>query len=190
MSGIEHLVVISGPSRSGKTYLIDQIRADRHSPLRAQLQLSQPDDYECVSALQLQRRDGPMPARILLHYDLCYQWEQDDFAYLEALIDQSHHVTMVTLQAPISVLRRRNLSRLLRQLKLVLRQPLDRNARRHLGYLWRLHRLYGAPPRMQALYEHWQQCMSRHTITRQWWFDPRRQQLQTRPAPHFMVNAS
>lgn len=174
------MVVIAGASRSGKTTLINRIKTGQASELMHRAGLVGLEPYQSHSLLQLQRLDTPPPTNLILHYDLCFQWEQNRFTALMTLAQRSKDLTIITLQTPIHVLCRRNQSRMYQQLKETLKCPWERKAWKHLGYLLRLHRLYQNPDQLRQLHCNWADGLATLPQARVWWLDTTSQTLEKR----------
>lgn len=177
MEALNHLVIISGPSRSGKTYLIDQISGGQKEALAKQLGVPNLSSFPSLSVLGIQRSKSTMPEDIILHCDLCFQYEQDQFKYIQKLVGSAKRPCLVTLYAPLSSLKHRNLVRLKNQVKSVVKTGFSKQSVKFLKYLWHLNRLYRSPSELAQLYDVWEQEVCSATNAVCWNLDVAKEEL-------------
>ena len=115
---MEQLIVIGGPSCSGKSFLIEKIQQGGCTCLCEQLDLSISSEWSYVSASELRKMCLEDIERLVVHYDLYDQYKKNkNFESLQELIDNSKRVTILTLWVPDKILIQRNNLRLSKYIK-------------------------------------------------------------------------
>jgi hypothetical protein len=185
MLSTDRLLLVAGPSCSGKSTLIQQLCAGELPRVVAQLRLGDPAAWRCVLPQDVAALDGEQMERMILHYDFLRPWTGNGTpAYQEddvlRLAGTAAEVTLVTLWVPPDELRRRIVERRSAFAGSLLRgRPWDsetlRTSRRNVGpppdnrrslgktlaivqELRRLHakvRSYRRPGELESLYEGW-----------------------------------
>lgn len=153
---VGHLIVIAGPSCSGKSTLIAALQRGELPELQKALEIEDPLDWAYVHALGLPQLSGMYAEKLVLHYDFKAQQSPNGYRFLAGLLRNSDNAVFLTLQVKSEVLMKRNWSRLILVMGIFIRRPRDplRLARR-LRNLARRHLLYRNPHAVTDLYGRW-----------------------------------
>jgi hypothetical protein len=185
MLSADRLLLVAGPSCSGKSTLIQQLCSGELPQIAAQLRLGDPAAWHCVLPQDVAAIDGTRLPQVILHYDFLRSWTGAGTpAYQEdgvlRVAGSAAEVRLVTLWVPPDELRRRMVERRSAFTGALLRgRPWDsetlRTSGRNVGpppdrrrslrktlaivrELRRLHakvRSYRRPGELEALYEGW-----------------------------------
>jgi hypothetical protein len=143
MPSVDHLLLVAGPSCSGKSTLIQQLCAGELPRIAAQLRLGDPAVWSCVLPRDLEALERETLQRMILHYDFLRPWTDGGTpAYEEdevlRLAGAAAEVTLVTLWVPPDVLSRRMAERRSAFVSALLRgRPWDSEALRTSGRIVR-----------------------------------------------------
>jgi len=118
MFQIDQLIIIGGPSCSGKSFLIEKIQQGDCPRLREQLGIANPSSWLYVRDMQLARIRQPIIERLVVHFDFyTHHLQENGFNYIDELINNSDRIIILTLYVPPKILIQRINSRLLGCLK-------------------------------------------------------------------------
>ena len=118
MFQINQLIIIGGPSRAGKSFLIEKIQQGKCPHLCEQLGIMDPSSWNYLHVNSLKKNQQPMLERLVVHYDSYAQYSQKNgFHYLSELVTNSNNVVVLTLHASPEILIQRSKSKLLKTLK-------------------------------------------------------------------------
>jgi len=113
MIDTNQLIIVAGPSASGKTTLINEIRQGNHSKLHNHISELGTEKFRFINAIRLSKVTRSFIPRLCVHYDFLRQHNMKrGFLVLPDLIPRSKSVKIVTLCAPAHVLSERISSRL------------------------------------------------------------------------------
>lgn len=177
---INHLILVGGPSCSGKSYTIGKIQRGECGDLGQQLGFMDPSSWRYVHAWELANLPEPKIERLLVHYDI-YAQRSDEagFGYVEELIANSQHATVLTLCARPRVLIKRSNKRIFRKWLKRLRERIDstvsgRKAEleppRRIRRRWEKRREYGRGHSV-LLYQEWFEFIDRLGVQTHWLLD-------------------
>lgn len=110
---VKRLVVIAGPSCSGKSTLIARIQSGESVRLQQILGITDPLDWVYCHAIGLRRLSGMYAENLIVHYDSLARQSANGYPYLAGLLRNSEQVIFLTLHAPSDVLLHRNWLRLI-----------------------------------------------------------------------------
>ncbi len=160
MLQVGRLIIVAGPSASGKSFLMERLLAGGLPGLCDQLGVnpSAPGLYVeawNLPALQQQRID-----RMILHYDLYAQSISDgDFRYLPDLLPQAENVTVLTLRASVKLLQQRISARLIPLCNAFVARP-DSDKAAKIRWLRDSVAFYRDASNLETLYEKWDRFVS------------------------------
>jgi hypothetical protein len=135
---IDQLIVIAGPSASGKTTLINLIRAGGNVELSRQLGILDPASWSFTTARELERGEAPYTPQLLIHFDLWGKKNASRLFHLSypdderlQLLGRARELTFLTLWTPRRVLAQRLMLRTIRGMAhpAMMRQWIRSNAR-------------------------------------------------------------
>jgi SAM-dependent methyltransferase len=135
---IDELVVVAGPTASGKSMLIDQLMNGALPELVGRLGIERPAEWVTASADTIYRLDESRSSKIIFHYDLLGPWGRSCKTHSRdtdlALLGRARKVAFVTLWTPTGTLIERmtkkiNHHKLWRRTGTVLRGQEDPKAR-------------------------------------------------------------
>ncbi len=113
MLQVDQLLIVAGPSCSGKTGLIEGMLLGACGSLCAQLGVTRPASWVYSDAWRLKEIRSPSLPRLMVHYDLCVHYSQKiGFRHIKRLIKNCKQATIVTMCASTETLRRRNNARI------------------------------------------------------------------------------
>jgi len=145
---IDELVLVAGPTGSGKSTLIEALQRGREKALAERLALGEGADWPMMSAWDLVGQRDPHVPRALFHYDTLRPFERSAHVHAKEraleVIDTARRTRVVTLWTPQPVL----LERFEREGKL------DRKSRGKRR-LRAIHRLFSDRERVVAHYREW-----------------------------------
>lgn len=163
MIHINRLVLIAGPSCSGKSSLIKSLIEGSLPLLCEKLELGDAALWNYVKTKQIETITDPAVDRMIWHYNLTRMWNPEfKENYMEErhrrVIDASNEITVVTLWTSPKALQRRNIARTTKHLfwnfsrdgfyyKLELLRNLHKIKKRHM--------LYKNPLDLYSLYNRW-----------------------------------
>ena len=169
---INRLLILAAPSGAGKSYLIEMIQQGTCSGLCERLGIIDTASWLYLEAFRLKMRSTAPIDKLVLHYDLGANVENGkNFSNLDALIESTNHVEVLTLCVRPNVLKqRKKLEPIGRsQVPLISRKRLKRKIRE---IRWKL-KLKGFSNKSStfALYEAWRMYLDTCTISRHWLLD-------------------
>ncbi len=169
MLRVNQLIIIGGPSRAGKSFLIENMKQGDCPYLCDQLGIIDPSSWNYLMADSLNKEQRPMIEKLVVHYDFYAQYsKKEGFNYLSELITNSNSVVVLTLFVPPEILIQRNKSKLWEALKLPF--YLSAYKRKHLFKLWKKQRAYQKGLSV-FLYERWSDFFSRNSVAAHWILD-------------------
>lgn len=149
---VDELIVVAGPTSSGKSTLIEELRAGRHEPLTRALGLESLAGVPSLGASKLARDETVHHERLIFHYDLLRPFDRSakthDRDEALDLLQCAGRITFVTLFTPPERLREQ-----LQRGELSGPKP----KKRHL----RVQKLYARDESIHALYEEWLEFVER-----------------------------
>lgn len=115
MFKVDQLIIIAGPSRAGKSFLIKKLRRGDCPRLCEQLGIDTPSSWLYVATSKLEHLPQESIERLVVHYDIYRHYSQEKgFNHLHKLIINSSKITILTLYVPQSILIKRDNSKLLK----------------------------------------------------------------------------
>jgi hypothetical protein len=169
---IDHLVVVAGPTASGKSTLISELCKKRFPEIENRLGIENLAEWPRVSAISIDQLIEPALEGLILHYDFLYDGDE-----ALGLLDGVHQVSFITLWTPperlrsqliTGKLRRRGTGNLFELVKSNVFQllPLTLILRMSKIPLWLLPRsllrfhlnalkIYSQPPHVAHIYRRW-----------------------------------
>lgn len=109
------LLIIGGPSCSGKTFLINKIRQGLYPDLCNKIGLQNHSTWRFVNANELEFLDLSTEKKLVVHYDFFFQHsEWNAFYLIDALAEHFDVVNAVTLTVPTKTLVKRNNYRIIK----------------------------------------------------------------------------
>ena len=179
MLRVNQLIIIGGPSRSGKSFLIEKMKQGDCPYLCDQLGVINPSSWDYLVANSLNKELRPMIEKLVVHYDFYAQYsKQRGFNYLSELITNSNSVVVLTLFVPPEILIQRTKSKLLEALKssfclsgkrLLKVKKRGRQLQKVRGS-WKKQRAYQKGLSV-SLYERWFDFFSRNSVAAHWILD-------------------
>ena len=171
MLRVNQLIIIGGPSRAGKSFLIENMKQGDCPYLCDQLGIINPSSWNYLEARFLNKKQQTMIEKLVVHYDFYAQYSKKrGFNHLSELIANSNSVVVLTLFVPPEILIQRNKSKLLEDLK----SPFYLSAyrRKRLFKLWKKQRVYQKGFSV-FLYERWSDFLTgiRNSVTAHWILD-------------------
>jgi len=166
----KQLIIVGGPSCSGKTFLLRKIRQTDLPELRKQIGLHEPSSWCYVNGRKLSGVRQSDIDRLVVHYDFlsCHSHE-NGFQDLHALISNTGHATVLTLCARPETLHQRITSRLAGIFISLIGNPKTyRKKNRHLHSLWTKRKFYTEKTGVHNLYREWFNFFDERGITNQW----------------------
>jgi hypothetical protein len=122
---VEHLVVIAGPTASGKSILIEEIRANRLSEVGTRLGIEDLQEWRCTHARSITKMTEPALKGLVLHWDFLWspyrpsaKIHDGNGAWFDVLFDVlkgTREVSFVTLWTPPARLERQLIAGKLQQ---------------------------------------------------------------------------
>ena len=113
MFRVGRLVILGGPSCSGKTSLIERMKNQGCPDFCAELGLDSPASWTYLEAKHLHRISNTFVERLVVHYDLTSVYSrQNGFEYARDLLNGAADTTVVTLCTPPEILIQRTSNRL------------------------------------------------------------------------------
>ncbi len=168
---MNRLLVIGGPTCSGKSFLIDRLREGRCPRLGAQLDYNEQDAWLYIQGRELAGADLSNADRVLLHYDFRAQYRDGPgFMHLRELVGSCPHVTMVTLCTPVPTMIHRMTRRILKRGLVVL---VGRAPYAPLRELCLVRKTFSDGRTVADLYEKWFAVLSELIIAEHWLVDQR-----------------
>ena len=186
-------MVVSGPSCSGKTFLIDRLTQGDCDPLCRQIGMDDPEDWEYLPARLLETVQDRFIDRLLLHYDIFGLHEEGvNFRHIARILRHCDTAVIVTQYTDPATLIERNNARLYHSLIKLLKTAFERGnrestkERRHrlrkqIGRQWRRRRAYRDGV-SEDLYQWWLEFIQLQEISAHWILDFRKAEVAT-PAP-------
>lgn len=124
MNDIQHLIILSGPSCSGKTTLINKIKSKKLPLICQQLDIKDPDLYIDLIYKDFLKIRQSLPQNSILHYDVCeHNLHFKEHNYLQLLIAKSQKVDIITLYITPKVLQQRMRWRLVKRTCILFLKP-------------------------------------------------------------------
>lgn len=116
MNDIQHLIILSGPSCSGKTTLINKIKSKKLPLICQQLDIKNPHLCVDLIAKDFLRMPESLPQNLILHYDICeHNLHPKEYDYLQLLMAKSRKVDIITLYITPKILQQRMRWRLVKK---------------------------------------------------------------------------
>ena len=182
MFRVNRLIIIGGPSRAGKSFLIENMKQGDCPYLCDQLGVVNPSSWRYLEARFLNDEQQPMIENLVVHYDFYGQYsKKGGFNYLSELITNSNSVVVLTLFVPPEILIQRNKSKLLEALKLPFYLSAYKRKRlfkvkkkvRQLQKVWKIWKKQRAYQKGLSvfLYERWSDFFSRNSVAAHWILD-------------------
>ena len=175
MFRVNNLIIIGGPSCSGKSTLINRIRQGGCSYIRKHFGISDPSSWIYLEARELPHIRQPIVERLVVHYDLYAQYSQENgFKHLDQLLTHSDQIIVLTIYVSPEKLVKHSNSRIF-----VLSQDLICSNKRlshyskilqKIHYLWIKRKAYKRGI-SELLYERWFRYLSRSPLTSHWLLD-------------------
>jgi hypothetical protein len=170
MSQKSQLVIIGGPSCSGKSLLIDKIKQGDRSCLCEQLGIDDPSLWNYVFAAKLPHVLKLNVKRLVVHYDLHSRYSQENgFYYFNELINNYESIIVLTLCIPPKTLIQRNRRRMIKLCVSLLFAPLAYKQKiHHFRIRQRRQNTNKAEDGVSTLYEKWFNVINEHNLTSYW----------------------
>jgi hypothetical protein len=173
MFHINQLIIIGGPSGSGKSFLIEKIQQGECPRLCSQLGITNPSSWLYVLAKDL-NQIHPIVERLVVHYDLyAHQSKENEFNHLNRLINNSDRMIILTLNVPRSILIERVNSRLRRSLFSLIGVKSKKDLKEKLWNMyreWKIQKAYKHGV-SELLYDKWFNYLDQFAITSHWLLD-------------------
>jgi hypothetical protein len=171
MLQVGRLVILAGPSASGKSFLIERLRAGDFPDLCDQLGVHSHAPGLYVEAWNLPALQQQQIDRMILHYDLYAQSIADgDFRYLPDLLPQAEHITVLTLRASTELLQQRISARLIPMCNAFVARP-DADKAAKIRWLRDTVVFYRDAANLDALYEKWDRFVTARGIEEHLYLD-------------------
>jgi len=110
MSRAEHIVVVAGPTGSGKSTLIDELAAGRLAEFERRMGIERLAEWPRMAPARALARIGQEPRNFILHYDFLWQRHKADRATGEppalSILESAGKLSFATLWTPAARLRR------------------------------------------------------------------------------------
>jgi len=165
---INHLIIIGGPSASGKSFLMEKTQHGNCPRLCEQIGMTDPCSWLYIHVNKLKHIDQTNIERLVIHYDFFSQYSKPDgFNYLYDLIRNSDKIVVLTLCVSTKTLVRRNALRLLQQSKTLLFPKNHRKKIRRFVKLWKKQKLYKNDFSV-SLYGKWFKFWNEYNLTGHW----------------------
>ena len=153
MFEVDRLIILGGPSCSGKSTLERSIKYGEKPFLRKQLKIDAPSRWYYLKAGDINKIEAPKIDKLIVHYDFYSQFSKiNGFKNLEGLVKNSSETTVMTLCTPVDILIKRNAKRM----KDILAngESLSQKIAR-LRWLWRMNRFFKDGVSIYSLYQEW-----------------------------------
>lgn len=112
MLQVDKLLIVAGPSCSGKTRVIETMRQGACAGLSAQLGITRPASWTYAETWKLKDIRKPALPRLMVHFDLCVHYSAKiGFRHIRRLTNNCKQATVVTVCASTETLRKRNNAR-------------------------------------------------------------------------------
>lgn len=160
MQTAKQIILIAGPSASGKSTLQDQIKNNRCPALCKQLGITPPSDWLFTSLRDL-FNDNQLEQhnRLIIHCDL---YNRGTWNRLESLLNQAPRIQALTLCTPQTVLRTRNAKRIRSELPRLLNPRTFRQARQKIRGRKTRQKWNQNIDTLRATYHRWFDLLDKH----------------------------
>lgn len=165
------LVIIGGPSASGKSTLMSMMQQGQLPNLCNQLCIDNYSSPLYIEAWKIPQVRQPYIEQLILHYDFLRQsLAEGEYAYLSDLINKSNSVAVLTICTSSDIFVQRISSRVKKVcISLFLKLRL-RNTKR-LFLLWKRKMLFRGASDLLALYDDWSNYIDKCGVTNHLIFD-------------------
>ena len=167
------MIIIAGPSRAGKSTVIDRMRSGKKTRLCGQLGMIDPPSWHYSTVNRLKGTPATTIDRLVLHYDLYANFSRrKNFSNLDALIFSAANTTALTLCTTAETLCERNALNIKRFANLLLlkKNPLKKTIAK-IQLRMRKQRSYRDGASVQSLYTEWVDYISGHDLASHWLLD-------------------
>lgn len=153
---IKRLIVVAGPSCSGKSSLIAALQRGELPILQKTIGMDDPLDWSYVHAYELPQLSGMYAEQLVVHYGFQAQRSLNGYRFLAGLLRNTDHAIFLTLQVRTGTLVKRNWSSLAGDVSAFFRTPknFSKFAQRLRNTMNRYF-IYRNPHTVSGLYEHW-----------------------------------
>lgn len=170
MSQKSQLVIIGGPSCSGKSFLINKIKLGECPCLCEQLGIDDPCSWSYALAREVPHVLSSNVKRLVVHYDLNSRYSQEtDFDYLHELINSYDNVIILTLCVSSRKLMQRNRKRMIKLWMSLLLAPFKlRSEINRFRSMMNRQKINKKNDGVLKLYEKWFSATTKYNLTSYW----------------------